>query len=158
MPAYGARAGRAPLSQQDTGPRLVASIRRTVETGTSLGFSALRCRAIRERLRTGRIALPLTQEVIAEVGYAEISQTEVRATVPLIGYVERFSTRPGERVAVGVSSPVGSVVPGRSRAKYPCRRQFGCADIKLENILQRLPAAIVKYFGSIAPIRGGGYE
>ena len=106
MPAYGARAGRAPLSQQDTGPRLVASIRRTVETGTSLGFSALRCRAIRERLRTGRIALPLPQEVIAEVGYAEISQTEVRAAVPLIGYVERFSTRPGERVAVGVSSPL----------------------------------------------------
>ena len=106
MSAHAARAGRAPLSQQDTGPRLVASIRRTVEAGTNLGFSALGCRAIRERLRTGRIALPLTQEVIAEVGYAEISQTEVRAAVPLIGYVERFSTRPGERVAVGVSSPL----------------------------------------------------
>ena len=46
---------------QDTGPRLVAFIRGTVEAGSSLAFSALRCRAFRERFRTGRVALPFPQ-------------------------------------------------------------------------------------------------
>ena len=57
---------------QDTGPRLVAFIRGTVEAGSSLAFSALRCRAFRERFRTGRVALPFPQKVIAEVAYAQI--------------------------------------------------------------------------------------
>jgi N,N-dimethylformamidase len=42
--------------------------------------------------------------VIAEVAYAQIERTEVRAVVPLIGYLDRFSARPGERIGVKVSS------------------------------------------------------
>jgi hypothetical protein len=56
---------------------LVASIPRTVEAGTGLGSSALGCRAVRERFRTGWLALPLPQEVIVEVAHAEILQTDV---------------------------------------------------------------------------------
>lgn len=53
------------------GPRLVAFTRGTVEAGSSLAFSALRCRAFRERSRTGRVAT-LSAKVIAEVAYAQI--------------------------------------------------------------------------------------
>jgi hypothetical protein len=56
---------------QDTGPRLVAFIRGTVEAGSSLAFSALRCRAFRAFQNRAHRAT-LSAKVIAEVAYAQI--------------------------------------------------------------------------------------
>jgi hypothetical protein len=79
----------------------------------------------------------LPQEVIAEVGYAELSQTEVRAAVPLIGYVERFSTRPGEQLALGVSSRLDRLYLASLVRSIHADANRGRADIKLENVLPR---------------------
>ena len=47
--------------------------------------------------------------------------------VPLIGYLDRFSARPGERIAVKVSSQLDRAIPRRPGADHPRRRQPGRA-------------------------------
>jgi len=45
--------------------------------------------------------------------------------VPLIGYIDRLSARPGEQIAVKVSSQSDQPYRGRSGAHQSRRRQFG---------------------------------